>query len=76
MMQAKSSVTALAIITGILLLKSPNRNQSRVPNAKREYINREMPLVSFVRMVLIACGKKDAVVNMAAAKPKIVIESI
>ena len=76
MMQAKSSVTALAIITGILLLKSPNRNQSNVPNAKREYINREMPLVSFVRMVLIACGKKDAVVNMAAAKPKIVIESI
>ena len=75
-MHAKSSVTALAIITGILLLKSPKRNQSKVPNAKREYINNEMPLVSFVRMVLIAWGKKDAVVNMAAAKPKMVMESI
>ena len=36
----------------------------------------EMPLVSFVRMVLTACGRNDAVVKTAAAKPKIVIEFI
>ena len=72
-MDANSKVTALAIITGILWLKSPKRNQSKVPPAKREYIDSDIPLVSLVRMVLIACGRKDEVVDIAAAKPKIVI---
>lgn len=73
MMIAKSNVTALATTMGILLLNRPKRNHSKVPAAKSEYINSEIPLVSFVRIVLIACGRKDAVVNTAAAKPKIVI---
>ena len=76
MIIAKSSVTALATTIGILLLNRPKRNHSKVPVAKREYINNEMPVVSFVRIVLIACGRKDAVVRAAAAKPKIVIASI
>ena len=74
MIAANISVTAFAINTGILLLNIPKRNQSKVPVAKREYINKDMPLVSFVRMVLIACGRKDTVVNTAAAKPKSVIK--
>lgn len=76
MIIAKSSVTALATTSGKLLLNRPKRNHSKVPVAKREYINNEMPVVSFVRIVLIACGRNEAVVNKAAAKPKIVIEFI
>ena len=37
---------------------------------------KEMPDVSFVLMVFTACGKKDAVVQKAAAKPMIVIQSM
>ena len=73
MITANTSVTAFAIITGILLLNKPKRNHNKVPDAKSEYMNKDMPLVSFVRMVLIACGKKDAVVKIAAAKPMIVV---
>jgi hypothetical protein len=73
MITANTNVTALATKMGILLLKSPNNNQPKVPNAKREYINNEMPAVFFVRMVFMACGRKDAVVKKAAAKPKIVM---
>ena len=76
MMIAKTSVTALATITGMLLLNSPNKNHSKVPVAKSEYINNDMPVVFFVCIVFIACGRKDAVVKTAAAKPKIVIEAI
>lgn len=76
MITANTNVTAFAIITGILLLNRPNRNHNNVPDAKSEYIKNEMPPVSFVRMVLMACGIKDAVVSTAAAKPKTVIVSI
>ena len=70
---ANTKVTAFAIRTGILLLNNPNKNHNKVPNVKSEYINNEIPEVSFVRIVLIACGKKDVVVNMAAANPTNVI---
>ena len=76
MMTAKTSVTAFAIITGILLLNSPNKNQASVPDAKSEYINKEMPAVFFVRMVFKACGRKEAVVKKAATKPIAVIRFI
>jgi len=39
-------------------------------------MNSEIALVSFVRIVLIACGKKETVVKNAANKPSIVIPSI
>jgi hypothetical protein len=66
---ANSMVTALATATGILLLSIPNTSQQKVPNAKREYINNDMPEVSFVRMVFNACGRKEIVVKNAAVKP-------
>lgn len=76
MIMAKIKVTALATMMGKLLLTIPKRNHSKVPVANSEYIKSDMPLVSLVWIVLIACGRKDAVVNTAAAKPKIVIAFI
>jgi 5'(3')-deoxyribonucleotidase len=73
MTTAKSMVTALAAATGILLVSRPNTNQHKVPNAKSEYINNDMPEVSFVRMVFNACGRKEIVVKNAAIKPIMVI---
>jgi hypothetical protein len=76
MIAAKTSVTALAAVTGILLLNKPNKNHNKVPNVKSEYIDNEMPDVSLVRMVLTACGKKETVVQNAAINPVIVMSSI
>ena len=73
MITANTSVTALATITGILLLNRPNKNQPSGPAAKSEYINNEMPAVFFVRMVFKACGRNDAEVKNAAIKPITVI---
>ena len=73
MITANNSVIALATITGILLLNNPNKNHASVPNAKSEYINKEMPAVFFVRIVFKACGRKDAVVRKAATNPRMVI---
>lgn len=47
-MEEKTSVMALATKMGILLVNNPNRNHNKVPNAKMEYIKRDMPLVSLV----------------------------
>ena len=73
MMTANTNITSFAIVTGILLLNRPNRNHNNVPDVKSEYINKDMPPVFFVRIVLMACGRKDAVVSTAAAKPTIVV---
>lgn len=69
-------MTALATATGRLSLSIPKSSHSNVPDEKSKYINREILCVSFVRMVLIAWGTKDIVVNAAAAKPKIVTNII
>jgi hypothetical protein len=69
MITANTIVTALATTTGILLLSKPNTSQQKVPSAKREYINIDIPAVFFVRMVFKACGRKDTVVKKAATKP-------
>ncbi len=66
------NVTELAAMIGILPENKPNKSHNKVPKAKSEYISREIPEVSFVLMVFIACGRKEMVVQMAAAKPKIV----
>ena len=63
----------MAAVTGMFAVNNPNNNHSNVPNAKREYIDKDIPEVSFVRMVFMACGKKEVVVQTAAAKPIIVI---
>jgi hypothetical protein len=68
-----TSVTALADMTGILAENKPNKSHSKVPKAKSEYIGKERPDTSFVFIVLTACGKKERVVQTAAAKPKKVI---
>ena len=73
MITAKTKITALAMVTGMLLLNAPNNSHNNVPVANNVYIDKEILAVSFVRMVFIACGKKDAVVNAAAIKPVIVI---
>jgi hypothetical protein len=58
---------------GILLLKTPYTNHKRVPRVNSAYIDREMLVVSFVRMVLMAWGKKEKVVQAAARRPIMVI---
>lgn len=67
---------ALATIIGILLLNIPNKSHNKVPVEKSRYIKKEILCVSFVRMVLIAWGKKDPVVSAAAANPSRVISDI
>jgi hypothetical protein len=47
-----------------------------VPKAKRKYMGNDMPEVSFVLIVLTACGKKDMVVQNAAIKPTKVIKNV
>ena len=44
-----------------------------VPNVNSEYIDKEIPFVSFVLIVCNACGRKEAVVQNAAIKPIIVV---
>ncbi len=76
MIDAKISVMALATSTGILWVNMPNNNHSKVPIVNSQYMDKEMPEVFLVRMVFIAWGINEAVVQMAAAKPIIVIQSI
>ena len=63
------NVIALAIVTGMLGLSMPYISHKRVPTVKSAYIDKEMPDVFFVWIVLIACGKKETVVPKAANKP-------
>lgn len=70
MIIANTRVIALATTIGMLLLSNPNINQSNVPVEKSRYINNEMLRVSFVRIVLMACGAKEPVVKAAATNPK------
>jgi hypothetical protein len=51
---------------GKLVVNMPNNNQSNVPTVNKVYITSDMPLVFFVLIILIACGKKEIVVQMAA----------
>lgn len=62
----------LANSTGMLEVKRPNKNQSRVPNANNAYMLSDIPEVFFVLIVFIACGKKEIVVHKAAASPRMV----
>jgi hypothetical protein len=47
-MKAKTRVTALAAIMGILEVDKPNISHSRVPKVKSPYMDREMEEVFFV----------------------------
>ncbi len=76
MIKASTAVMAFAISTGRSLENNPYRNQRIVPVVKMIYMYNEMPEVSFVLIVLIACGKKEIVVQNAAANPAIEIQFI
>jgi hypothetical protein len=65
-MLAKRNVIAFATATGKLPLMIPYISHNKVPIVKKAYINNDIPDVSFVRIVLIACGKKEMVVPNAA----------
>jgi hypothetical protein len=66
---AKIKVMPLAMIIGISLLKIPYINHRKVPVVKIAYMESEMPEVFFVLMVFTAWGKKEIVVQNAAARP-------
>jgi len=51
----------------------PNNNHNNVPNAKSEYMKKDIPEVFFVCIVFMACGKNEIVVQVAANKPSIVM---
>jgi hypothetical protein len=76
MIEANTNVTPLASDTGRLLLASPKINHISVPKANMMYIDNEMADVSFVRIVLMACGKNEVVVKKAATNPEAVIQFI
>ena len=76
MIIAKTSVIALATMMGILPEKIPKSSQSSVPVENSRYIKSEILLVSFVRIVLTACGMNELVVSPAAIKPSIVTKVI
>jgi len=57
----------LARIIGHEPSARPYRNQKPIPVVNTMYIASEMPLVSRLRMVLIACGTNASVVRIAAA---------
>jgi len=63
----------LAAVTGRLCAITPYSSHKKVPTVKTTYIDNDIPSVFFVRMVLIACGKNEIVVQKAAAKPIISI---
>ena len=46
----------LAVVTGRLSVASQLVSQSSVPNAKREYMEKEIQEVFFVWMIIIALG--------------------
>jgi len=76
MIAAKIKVTALATVTGMLPVSNPNESQSKVPIVNSQYMDKEKPEVSLVRMVFIAWGIKEAVVHIAPPKPISVIQSM
>ncbi|HYM95301.1 MAG TPA: hypothetical protein VET23_14275 [Chitinophagaceae bacterium] len=63
---------AFAAMMGMLELNKPNKSHNEVPKAKSEYMYNDMPEVFFVFIVFIACGRKEVVVQTAAANPKMV----
>ena len=63
----------LAIDTGTSWFNIPYISHNKVPEAKKVYINNDMPVVFFVLIVLTACGKNDPVVQKAAINPIIVV---
>lgn len=66
---ANVSVIISAAIIGISLIAIPYMSQRNTPNVKIEYIANDRSFVCLVLMTLIACGRKEKVVHVAAANP-------
>jgi hypothetical protein len=66
MVVANIRVIAFATATGKLGAITPYMSQNKVPIVNKIYIGREMPEVSLVCIVFMACGKNEAVVPKAA----------
>jgi hypothetical protein len=66
----------LAMLTGKLLVSKPYISHNKVPVVKTVYIDRDMPDVSFVFMVLMAWGTNEMVVPKAASSPSKVTKFI
>jgi hypothetical protein len=67
---AKINVTIFATIIGKSFINKPYISQKSTPAVNMLYIINEIPSVFFSLMVLIACGRKESVVRMAAKYPK------
>ena len=66
---ANTRVMPFAQTIGISWLKMPYINHRKVPLVNTAYMEREIPVVFFVLMVFKAWGKKEMVVQNAAARP-------
>ncbi len=75
MIAEETPVMAFPMIKGPDPISIPYINQRMMPVKKRTYIAREIPEVSFVLIVLTACGKKAIVVKVAAIYPSISIKA-
>jgi hypothetical protein len=53
-MTENTNVIAFAKTIGKLFVKMPNKSHNKVPNAKSEYIDKEIPSVFLVCIVLMA----------------------
>ena len=63
----------MAKYAGTLPLINPKLNHKNVPIVNNKYIDNEMPLVFFVCMVFMACGRKERVVQNTTNKPVIMV---
>ena len=72
MVRAKKNVIRLATITGTSLTSTPYNNHKKTPVVKMAYMPKDRSLVCLVFMILIACGKKAKVVQVAASNPMMV----
>jgi len=67
---ASKKVMELAIINDQLDRRIPYINQNATPIVNNEYMESEIPSVFFVLSVMIAWGKKEPVVSIAAKNPR------
>ena len=70
---AKISVIPFARAIDVCFVEIPYINHKRTPIVNIRYMLSEIPEVFLVFITLIACGKKESVVKIAAIKPKLVI---
>lgn len=73
---ARINVIEFASNTGKSMVSRPYSAHNKIPVVRITYINREISLVFFVFAILITCGRKEIVVQVAASRPMIIIQFI